>query len=66
MNTPQRLSTGMSALRRQCFQTTVVSLTPLIRASLTNSLSSVSSMLERISRMKPATRNVPSVIVGMM
>ena len=65
-NTPHRVSTGISALRRQCFQMTVVSLSPLMRASLTNSLSITSSIAERVMRMKPATRKVPSVITGRM
>ena len=35
-----------------------------MRASLTNSLSITSSMLERTSRMKPAIRKAPSVMTG--
>jgi len=46
------------------FQMTTDSLRPLIRASLTYSLSSTSSMLDRVRRMKPAVRKVPSVITG--
>src|SRR4051812_4811050 len=65
-NTPHRVSTGISALRRQCFQITTPSLSPLMRASLTNSLSITSSIAERVMRMKPATRKVPSVITGRM
>ena len=39
---------------------------PLIRASLTYSVPSTSSMAERVSRMSPATANQPSVMPGSM
>src|SRR6185437_12055135 len=63
-NTPHKVSTGIRALRRQCFQITTRSLRPLMRASLTNSLSITSSIAERVMRMKPATRKVESVMTG--
>ena len=45
----------MAALRRQCFQMTFQFGIPLIRASLTYSLSSTSSIEERVSRITAAT-----------
>src|SRR5262249_248800 len=63
-NTPQSVSTGMSALRRQCFQITTFSLSPLMRANLTYSVLSTSRMLDRVRRMKPAVRNAPRVSTG--
>ena len=47
-----------------CFHITADSRTPLIRASLTYSLSSTSSMLDRVRRMKAADTNHPSVSAG--
>ena len=49
---------------KACFQITCRSGSPLIRASLTYSLPSTSSMDERVSRMSPATANQPSVMPG--
>src|SRR5947209_7338620 len=52
--TPNSVSTGMSALRRPCFSTTIHSAKPLRRASLTNSLSRTSSTLSYlILQVKP-------------
>ena len=61
---PAKVITGISALRRACFQTTVRSGTPLARASLMNSLSSTSSMLERSRRTIPAAIDSPSTSAG--
>ena len=56
----------MKALRRQCFQTTFHSGTPLMRASFTNSVSSTSSIEERIRRSRAATWKKPRVNAGMI
>ena len=56
----------MAALRRTCFQITLHSASPLIRASFTYSLSSTSSIAERISLIRAATQNNPKASVGKM
>ncbi len=60
----KKVNGAIDALRKQCFQTTFHSGTPLMRVNFTNSLSSTSSMDERTSRMMAATWNQPSVIAG--
>ena len=59
-----KVTTGSAAFLNACFQITWRSGSPLMRASLTYSLPSTSSMEERVSRMSPATANQPSVIPG--
>ncbi len=59
-----KVTTGRAAFLKACFQITVRSGSPLMRASLTYSLPSTSSIDERVSRMSPATANQPSVIPG--
>ena len=54
----------IAALRRACTQITRHSATPLSRASLTYSLSSTSSMAERVRRISAATWNQPMAIAG--
>src|SRR5207253_9734418 len=60
----KRVKGAIDALRKQCFQTTFHSGTPLMRVNFTNSLSRTSRMDERTSRMMAATWNQPSVIAG--
>ena len=54
----------MGAFFNACFQTTLDSARPLMRASLMYSLSSTLSIAERVSRMKDATENHPIATAG--
>jgi hypothetical protein len=52
---PKYVRGTIAALRKQCFQMIFHSGSPLMRVSLTNSVSSTSSIEERVRRMSAAT-----------
>ena len=63
---PKYVSGAMAAFRSACFQITLDSRNPLVRAKLINSLSIISSIDDRISRISAATRNQPIDMAGRM
>ena len=60
----ENVTTGRSAFLSACFQITIHSGSPLMRASLTYSLSSTSSMAERVSRMMGGVVAHPMATAG--
>ena len=60
------MSVGNRAFLNECFQMTMLLLTPLLRANLTNSESSTSNIALRVSRRKLEEKSHPNVIDGRM
>ena len=57
---------GSRAFLNECFQMTMLLLTPLLRANFTNSESSTSSIALRVSLRKLDEKSQPKVMEGRM